>query len=96
MKSVDDNLLKQEILSTALDISWTIAIWHDRYEKDASINIFYNAKWKNARVKSMLFLAQTLDIIDQAEFDDYSKDINSIGAMLYKYIGAMTGKKETV
>ena len=91
---VEQNLLTHELLWNTLDISSTIAYAHDRYVRDAAVDLMYIAKWKNARVGSMLHLAETTGIISKDEFDDYMNDIWAIGWMLYKHIQTMLKWKD--
>ena len=85
-EKVENSLLKQEILSAALWITNSIVTWNSDIDRERMIEILYVAKWKNARVKSMLHFAMTLDYISIQEYQELAHDIWVLWSMLYSFI----------
>lgn len=81
-----DYFFRDQILRATLSISNNIAEGFERETNNELRRFLYIAKWSCWEVRSMLYLAQQRNYINQETFDKLSDKFKHISIMIYNYI----------
>ena len=89
---IKDYAFRDQIQRASVSIMNNIAEWYDRETEKEKKRFFVMAKWSCAEVRSMLYIANDLDLIDESEFVELKELVTTLSKQLSAFIKKFTAE----